>query len=100
MSTEKVKLDQNSIVEEFASHFSPEQNMRILFSAPFGAGKSYFFNEFFGIHKEYVPIRLFPVDYPVAANGDLLEVIKHEADFEGDPKTLNFQYYLSRICSP
>lgn len=75
---EKIIIDNNSVKAAFKAHLDLEQNKRILFSAPFGAGKSYFVREFFEGDAAYINIKLFPVDYSVASNEDLLEIIKHD----------------------
>lgn len=43
--TSEIKLD--GVYENFYEHFSKEGKSRILFTAPFGMGKTYFLNRFF-----------------------------------------------------
>ncbi len=68
-----------SVEEEFDKHIQPEINKRILFSARFGAGKSTFLNQYFENHDdEYIVLKLYPVNYSVASNEDVFELIKYD----------------------
>lgn len=68
--------------KDFENHLSVEGNSRILFSAPFGTGKTYFLKEFFANASKYEIIHLYPVNYSVASNEDIFELIKHDILFE------------------
>ncbi len=68
--------------KDFENHLSPEGNNRILFSAPFGTGKTYFLKEFFKDTSKYEVVHLYPVNYSVASNEDIFELIKHDVLFE------------------
>lgn len=72
----KIILDHTRIAELFQEHINPEMNRRILFTGAYGKGKSTFLNHFFNNNKEYFPISLKPVNYSVAANEDVYELIK------------------------
>jgi len=72
------KIKQTSIHEEFKAHISADYNKRILFSAPFGSGKSTFLNDFFEEEKNYIVFKLYPVNYSVASNEDVFELIKYD----------------------
>lgn len=63
--------------KEFAKHLEPKENKRIIFSAPFGTGKTYFLDKFFKAKPEKV-IHLFPVNYSVSSNEDVFELIKFD----------------------
>tara|TARA_R110001583_G_scaffold8058_1_gene39317 strand:+ start:15976 stop:17406 length:1431 start_codon:yes stop_codon:yes gene_type:complete len=64
-------------LQDFYHHLS--YNERIIFSAKFGDGKTYFLNKFFEEHKdEFVAIRIFPVNYQVTDNKDVFELIKKD----------------------
>ncbi|MFP5081692.1 P-loop NTPase fold protein [Pedobacter sp. JCM 36344] len=68
-----------SIENEFSAHLELPDNKRLLFSAGFGSGKSYFLKEYFSTHTEkFVTVKLHPVDYTVSSNEDIFEVIKHD----------------------
>lgn len=75
ISSESVNLD-------FQEHLGDEFNERILFSAPFGAGKSTFLKNFFDQHKEYITLKLYPVNYSIAPNQDVFELIKYDLLYE------------------
>ena len=78
-----IKIPNNSIIQDFKEHLNLDLNKRILFTAPFGAGKSTFINEFQEEHnKEYRFIRLYPVNYAVSANEDVFELIKFDILYE------------------
>lgn len=69
--------------EEFKQHFELPYNKRILFSAPFGTGKTYFLDKFFGERKESDKVlHLFPVNYSVSSNEDVFELIKFDILFQ------------------
>jgi len=64
---------------EFKEHLDPNSNRRILFSSKFGTGKSTFLNEYFEkFYDEYITIKLYPVNYSVASNEDVFELIKYD----------------------
>ncbi len=67
--------------KEFAKHLEPKENKRIIFSAPFGTGKTYFLDKFFKAKPEKV-IHLFPVNYSVSSNEDVFELIKFDILFQ------------------
>lgn len=76
-------FSQTSVVENFKEHLSILQNKRILFSAKFGAGKSTFLNNYFEEFKdEFIVLKLYPVNYSVATNEDVFELIKYDLFFE------------------
>lgn len=75
---QRILVPTDSTKVEFFKHLSIENNRRILFSAPFGSGKSYFLNNFFTDLPEQVVIKLHPVDYSVASNEDIFELIKYD----------------------
>ncbi len=77
---------------EFHSHLILPFNERIIFSAPFGCGKTYFLKEFFEGTKAYDVIHLFPVNYSVADNKDIFELIKYDILFELLKKDLKFEF--------
>jgi hypothetical protein len=72
-------FSQTSVVKSFKDHINSHSNTRILFSGNFGAGKSTFLNHFFEDHdSEYVILKLFPINYSVASNEDVFELIKYD----------------------
>lgn len=68
--------------KEFKEHFEEANNAKILFSAPFGQGKTTFLKEFFRQENEKKNncevFHLFPVNYVVANNEDIFRLIKTE----------------------
>ena len=65
-----------TIKDEFKTHL--ENNPKILFSAPYGLGKTTFLKEFFKGNEEYIPIHLFPVNYSISSNEDILSLLKYD----------------------
>jgi len=64
---------------KFESHLKIKNNTRILFSGKFGIGKSYFLNEFFENKKEdYEAFHLFPVNYQITSNENIIEFLKYD----------------------
>jgi len=63
--------------ERFQKHLSYQKNIRILFSGKFGSGKTEFLHDFFKTQSQiYLPIFLYPTNYSVATNEDIMEYIK------------------------
>lgn len=76
---EKLIIHQDTLELSFKEHLSREDNYRILFSGPFGQGKTTFLNSVFDTEKEkYITIKLFPVNYAVSSNEDVFELIKFD----------------------
>ncbi len=96
-------------LEQFNRHLNINDNHRVLFSAPFGTGKTTFLKEFFKNKQDkYEVFHLFPVNYQVAENKDIFELLKYDIlceliphiEFEGDTeqslsdKSIALQYLL------
>jgi len=76
---ESIKLDHTSIKAEFLEHLKISGNDRLLFTAPFGSGKSTFLNEVFEEQQaSYFTLKLFPINYSVSPNEDVFELIKFD----------------------
>lgn len=64
---------------DFSEHLEIPGNTKILFSAPFGQGKSTFLNLYFKKNEDkYNTVKLFPVNYSIPENKDIFEYIKCE----------------------
>ena len=66
-------------VSEFLKHL--ESNNRILFSGAFGIGKTFFLKHFFDsteMKDKYNVFHLSPVNYQIATNEDIFELIKYD----------------------
>lgn len=77
-------IDISQNIQGFKQVF--ENESRIIFSAKFGDGKSYFLNEFKKSYEEknndYYFITLHPVNYVVEENRDVIEYIKRDILFQ------------------
>lgn len=77
-------IDISQNIQDFKQVF--ENESRIIFSAKFGDGKSYFLNEFINSYDEkkndYYFITLHPVNYVVEKNRDVIEYIKRDILFQ------------------
>ena len=71
-----IPIDQ--IKADFDKFLTPEHNRRIIFSGPFGIGKTYFLHEFFDDKKEYFPVFLRPINYSLLSNEDVFRFIKYD----------------------
>lgn len=70
------------ILNTFYDHLNIEGNLRTFFSAKFGAGKTYFLQEFFDKYShKYEVVRVFPINYSTAQNSDIFELIKFDILF-------------------
>ena len=64
-------------IEHFNGHL--QKNDHVIFSAPFGDGKSYFLNKFQrDCSDKYVFVTLYPVNYQVVDTYDVFELIKRD----------------------
>lgn len=77
--------------KQFIEHLGIENNNRIIFSGAFGTGKTYFLEKFFKDHESYEAIHLFPVNYSVASNEDIFELIKYDILFKLLEEGMNFE---------
>lgn len=74
-----IKIETTEILNDFKQHLEFEGNKRILFSGPFGTGKSTFLKEFSENESEdFFYLKIFPVNYSVSANEDVFELIKFD----------------------
>lgn len=77
-------IDISQNIQDFKQVF--EKESRIIFSAKFGDGKSYFLNEFINSYdkkkNDYYFITLHPVNYVVEENRDVIEYIKRDILFQ------------------
>lgn len=70
-------INDEKVKENFYEHLTKPKNHNILFSAPFGEGKSTFLDYFFKQnHEEFEVFKVFPVNYSVASNEDIFKYIK------------------------
>jgi hypothetical protein len=66
----------------FEEHLKLPFNDRIFFSGIYGIGKTTFLKKFFEESYDYQVIHLYPVNYSVAANEDIFELIKADILYE------------------
>lgn len=103
---ESFKVETNKNHSLFKQHLDAPDNHRIIFSAPFGSGKTTFLNDFFKKNEnEYQAFHLYPVNYSVSSNEDIFELIKYDIlfhfltlkiDFEkvAIPKDVSFGFFV------
>lgn len=64
---------------DFGNFLTDKDNRRILFSAKFGMGKTYFLKKFFEENQDkYEAYHLFPVRYQILSNENILEFLKYD----------------------
>lgn len=74
-----IKIETDELLVDFKNHLDLIGNKRILFSGPFGTGKSTFLEEFSEKEDEdFFYLKIFPVNYSVSANEDVFELIKFD----------------------
>jgi hypothetical protein len=79
MEEQKLIIPIDKIKEDFKEFLSPNNNRRIIFSGPFGIGKTYFLHEFFKEKKEeYFTIFLRPINYSLLSNEDVFKFVKYD----------------------
>ncbi len=74
-----IKIPIKTIKNDFSSFISMKGNSRLFFSGKFGIGKTYFLKDFFDSQVDrYEVFYLYPVNYQVSNNEDILELIKYD----------------------
>lgn len=76
MATEEISID--FPFKQFLAHLGEASNERILFSGPFGIGKTWFIKRFFAQNPTYEALHLYPVNYSVASNEDIFELVRYD----------------------
>lgn len=73
-------------LDEFHQHLENRSNTKILFSAPYGSGKTTFLDHYFFGEKinrrDYEVFKIFPVNYSVSTNEDIFKYIKTDILFQ------------------
>lgn len=86
-----IKVDLKNPIQDFKQHLEVYDNTKILFSGPFGQGKTTFLNYFFDKEKDkYEVFKLYPVNYAVSHNEDIFKYIKAELLFQLMGKDVDF----------
>ncbi len=81
MSTTEAKfiIGVDDLIPMFENHLKIPNNHGIIFSGKFGIGKTYFLNEFFENKKEeYEFFHLFPINYQISSNENVIELLKYD----------------------
>lgn len=70
--------------ERFETFLALPDNHRILFSGKYGSGKTFFLHEFFTTRKkdEYEIFHLFPTNYAIAKNEDVVKLLQFDILYE------------------
>ena len=69
------------VEESFTEHLTDDDNTRILFSGPFGSGKTTFLESYFrleGVADKFDTYTLSPIDYSIYSNEDIIRYIKYD----------------------
>lgn len=75
----EITIPVEEIKNDFQSFLDIEGNTRIFFSGQFGIGKTYFLNSFFETNSdEYDVYHLFPVNYQIHSNDDVINLLKYD----------------------
>lgn len=73
------KIDSRSLYTEFKQHIDIKNNDRVFFSGKFGTGKTTFLDDFFTEHtNQYDCYHLYPVNYQINKNEDVVELLKYD----------------------
>lgn len=68
----------DEIWNKFHEHLKIENNNRILFSWKYWTWKTYFLNEFFNSKEEYEVFHLYPINYQISSNDDIIKFLKYD----------------------
>lgn len=74
----EIKIPITTIKDDFQLFLNIARNSKIFFSGKFGIGKTYFLNEFFSPNQNYEVFHLYPINYQISTNEDILELIKYD----------------------
>ncbi len=78
MSEENI-IPITELENDFDYFLKIENNKRVFFSGRFGVGKTYFLKDFFNLHLDnYEVFHLFPTNYQISSNGDIIELLKYD----------------------
>lgn len=76
---EVFKIPPESLFPDFQEHIEPKNNNRIIFSGKFGIGKTTFLIDFFKANKDkYEVFHLFPVNYQITSNENVIDFLKYD----------------------
>lgn len=91
--TQPLTVSVDDPFKSFQEHITEGGNCRILFSSPYGHGKTTFLKEFFRqTVEEFDPFFIYPVNYSIARNEDIFKYIKCEILFQLLKKNVTFDY--------
>lgn len=69
----------DTVKDHFDSFLGTKDNSRVFFSGKFGIGKTYFLKKFFELQDDkYEVYHLFPINYQISDNEDIVELIKYD----------------------
>lgn len=108
MKSINVNLVPKTEVQKFNDYLLQDGNSDLIFSAPFGSGKTFFLANTFRHNEEAVKefnfIHLYPVNYSIASNDDIFDLIKYDIliellkdhrEYIEQEKDLNFSELLT-----
>lgn len=79
MSNTEFKIPVDKVFEVFKKHLDSNKNTRVFFSGQYGIGKTFYLKEFFDTYKEeYDVYHLFPINYQISTNEDVLDLLKYD----------------------
>jgi GTPase SAR1 family protein len=70
------------LTDRFSKYLNDEANRQIIFTGPFGSGKTTFLRSFFKDQEDYEVIHIFPVNYSLHSNSDICEILKYDLVLE------------------
>lgn len=74
-----IKISVEDVKSDFKESLEIDGNNRIFFSGRFGIGKTFFLKEFFLLNsQDFDAYHLFPINYQISDNDDILDLIKYD----------------------
>jgi GTPase SAR1 family protein len=99
MSLNKELIKFTNLENKFENYFKDVANKQILFSGPFGSGKTTFLKNFFENKLEkYEVFYLYPVNYSLHSNSDIFEILKYDIIIELITKDLFEEIDISDLA--
>lgn len=86
-----MKIPFNAETERFQKHIELEDNRNIIFSGVFGIGKTYFLKDFFETNENYKAFKVYPVNYSIASNEDIIDYVKYDLAFQLLAEDIKFE---------
>lgn len=78
MNEKVLIIPTDKIRDKFKEHLLIENNNRIIFSWKYWIWKTYFLNDFFENNNDYETFHIYPINYQINSNDDIINFLKYD----------------------